>query len=392
MTQTNIEYEKSGRTGLERDDVMSNLLPVFVRAYARPSVPLAFVGDPGCGKTAQWEEIARRFNLPIRILLLSTMTPDDVGGLWLHSIDPNTGKDIVRQVSPSWYKDVAQGSCILFLDEFNTASKEVTDAFLTIIQSRRMPNGDQLSEKCVIVAAMNAADQCNNAELSPATVNRFAWFDIKPSLAEFQRFYAGDSQAEFEAISLDNISVMTLPEYMEWIWKSEDNDADKKELLYRMIAASIDVTPSSRFEPDKQSLTYRSMLNWLYWSNDAAEAIETAGAFFDDETVKKIKTINMSGLNSIANTLFSGRKNRNSAAESRKIDATREALEHVQERIAASDTTEHVRKPVAASDATEHGHERFIASEILEHCEKRTARENLLSLRQRIEAIVAGDP
>jgi MoxR-like ATPase len=139
------------------------------RSIRKPHVPIAFVGDPGTGKTAQVEKWAKRRGLPMVKLLASTLEESDVAGIVVRD------GDHAKTLSPQWYLSLKDNPGVLFLDEINTCRKEVADTLLTLVCSRHLPNGDRLHDGVLIIAAMNDHEQCDNYELSPAMRTRFMW-------------------------------------------------------------------------------------------------------------------------------------------------------------------------------------------------------------------------
>jgi hypothetical protein len=170
---------------------------ILDRASNTPLIPLAFIGNPGSGKTMVVEDYCQRNNLPLVKLLSSSLDETDVAGIVISTAEKRIMKTAdgglcirpsedggAKTLSPDWVKKLASGG-ILLLDELNCARREVQDSLLTLVQSRHLPNGDPLHSSVLIVACMNDFVQCNNYSMSPAMRNRFAWFSVVPSVPQW---------------------------------------------------------------------------------------------------------------------------------------------------------------------------------------------------------------
>lgn len=142
-----------------------------------PQIPLAIVGDAGTGKTSIIKQWATDNGYELNLFLANTASEDDVAG----AISP----DHVKKLAVSYPLEKLHRSTttktVLFLDELNTARREVQDPLLTLIQDRVLPNGTPLHQDTIIVTAINPSATYNNHELSPQLRNRFMWFYHKPT-------------------------------------------------------------------------------------------------------------------------------------------------------------------------------------------------------------------
>lgn len=142
-----------------------------------PQIPLAIVGDAGTGKTSIIKQWATDNGYELNLFLANTASEDDVAG----AISP----DHVKKLAVSYPLEKLHRSTttktVLFLDELNTARREVQDPLLTLIQDRTLPNGTPLHQDTIIVTAINPSATYNNHELSPQLRNRFMWFYHRPT-------------------------------------------------------------------------------------------------------------------------------------------------------------------------------------------------------------------
>ncbi|MCT7846422.1 MAG: MoxR family ATPase, partial [Lactobacillus iners] len=145
----------------------------IMQACIRAGVPFGLVGNPGVGKTATIEAMAKTLGRDLINLSLSTMLPEDIAGLPFPA-KINIGSDKNEQMvdaacyaMPVWQQRLLHNSnAILFLDEFSTAIPTTQHAFLQLVQNRRLPGSDlPFSKNVAIIIAMNPADQAGGSSL-----------------------------------------------------------------------------------------------------------------------------------------------------------------------------------------------------------------------------------
>lgn len=180
LDQTLSEALKDATTtSVPIDDDMDELsiTALLDTIKATPQIPLAIVGDAGTGKTSIIKQWAKDNGYELNLFLANTASEDDVAG----AISP----DHVKKLAVSYPLEKLHRSTttktVLFLDELNTARREVQDPLLTLIQDRVLPNGTPLHKDTIIVTAINPSATYNNHELSPQLRNRFMWFYHKPT-------------------------------------------------------------------------------------------------------------------------------------------------------------------------------------------------------------------
>lgn len=165
----------------------------IMQACVRSGVPFALVGNPGVGKTATIEAIAKAEGRELINLSLSTLMPEDVAGLPFPS-KTSFGEgenaitvDTASYAMPVWEQRVLKNPhSILFLDEFSTAVPTTQHAFLQLVQNRRFPASDvPFSKDVAIVIAMNPATQAGGSALDLPIANRFAWFTFEQAFDDW---------------------------------------------------------------------------------------------------------------------------------------------------------------------------------------------------------------
>jgi MoxR-like ATPase len=151
-----------------RPDVQLTALALAVSA----DLPVLLWGEPGIGKTAALQQLARSLDLPLTTVIASVHEPSDFSGLPVIGADPATQG--VPMAPPDWAVRLAQtGRGLLFLDELSTAPPAVQAALLRLVLERRI-GALRLPPGVRIVAAANPrSSMAEGWELSPPLANRF---------------------------------------------------------------------------------------------------------------------------------------------------------------------------------------------------------------------------
>lgn len=160
--------------------------------------------SPGMGKSSIVRSIAKHLNLKLIDHRLSTSAPEDLSGLprfnekgqamFSPFVDlfPLEGQDLPvkapaihdekgKLVSPATHYD----GWLLFLDEFNSASKSVQAAAYKLILDRQVGQHN-LHERCVLVAAGNlATDRAITNVISTAMQSRVIHLEMQLSFDEW---------------------------------------------------------------------------------------------------------------------------------------------------------------------------------------------------------------
>lgn len=144
----------------------------------------ALMGEPGIGKSSFVEDVARRtntrcFTLPCNLLADKAdltgarLVLDKQTGIWSQKFFPH---DTISQAI-SYAKNNPNEQPILFLDEINRTTSDVTSGTLTLVTLRRIGNED-LPKNLRIIVAGN--DKGNVTALDDASISRFAIINVAP--------------------------------------------------------------------------------------------------------------------------------------------------------------------------------------------------------------------
>ena len=136
------------------------------------NLPVLLWGEPGIGKSATLQQLARGLGVPLETIIASVHEPSDFAGLPI--VGDNPGVDGVPMAPPDWAVRVAgTGRGLLFFDELSSAPPAVQAALLRVVLERRV-GSLQLPATVRLVAAANPpASAADGWHLSPPLANRF---------------------------------------------------------------------------------------------------------------------------------------------------------------------------------------------------------------------------
>ncbi|MCX5103456.1 AAA family ATPase [Streptomyces sp. NBC_00439] len=168
------------------NDILTDLIKQSLEVGATP----ALMGEPGIGKSSFVEALA--YSMGTKAFVLPCNQLADKADLTGARLVPYTKDDGTQSYKQVFYPhqviqeciDYAEGHQrewpILFLDEINRTTSDVTSGALTLVTLRRMGHVE-LPKNVRIVVAGN--DKGNVTSLDEASLSRFAIFRVEPDAA-----------------------------------------------------------------------------------------------------------------------------------------------------------------------------------------------------------------
>lgn len=137
--------------------------------------PILLISNPGYGKTTSITNWAKEQGYHYEQLIGSRFSPDDIMGYQVNE----PGAPTLIQKDPIWFQRIIDAKkddkpTILFVDEISTCSDAVQGSLLSLIFDRRIGNGKNLPEDCIILAAANYSENLPSfMNIMAPTINRF---------------------------------------------------------------------------------------------------------------------------------------------------------------------------------------------------------------------------
>ena len=154
-----------------------NQLTKYLIAATKANVPVHIWGPGGTGKSSIVKQLGKTLGMPVVDLRPATQDPGDLIGMPM--IDEATQTTIWAK--PEWWLE--QDNWILFIDELNRGTKEVTQCMFQLVNDR-MLHTHQLPPGVRIIAAGNPPTGSYDTEaLDKALCTRFAHvtIDVDPT-------------------------------------------------------------------------------------------------------------------------------------------------------------------------------------------------------------------
>jgi SpoVK/Ycf46/Vps4 family AAA+-type ATPase len=166
---------------------------IVATEFRGPHWPRAcLLGPTGTGKTARVRQLAANLNLPVEVVLLAQLLPEDIGGLPIGAdaqlravFHPRSQGpwDTVHTV-PAWFAHAEREPVVLFFDELDKAADDPQKAatILTLLWDCEL-HGRRLHPQTIIICAMQPVSRTDflASETGRALAARLAWFPIGDS-------------------------------------------------------------------------------------------------------------------------------------------------------------------------------------------------------------------
>ena len=154
-------------------------------------VPM-LLGEPGIGKSSWVEDLGRKLHTKVFTLACNQLADKaDLTGARLVPVETSTGETTYEQVfyphavirrAIAYAIENPHETPILFLDELNRTTPDVTSELLSIPTLRAIGNTD-LPENLRVITAGN--DKGNITTLDEASISRFVLFPVEPDVETF---------------------------------------------------------------------------------------------------------------------------------------------------------------------------------------------------------------
>lgn len=105
------------------------------------------IGNTGVGKTDLVKQLAQTHKKKLIIINTAIVNVDDLSGF------PYREGNVMKWAIPDWFP--REKDCILFLDEFNRADKQVINALMPLLLSSELHYSAKLPEDCWVIVAFN---------------------------------------------------------------------------------------------------------------------------------------------------------------------------------------------------------------------------------------------
>lgn len=177
------------------NDTLTTMVQQAIEVGATP----ALMGEPGIGKSSFVEDLAYSMNTKAFVLPCNQLADKaDLTGARLVPYAKDDGTQSYKQV---FYPHQVIQECIdyalanprewpiLFLDEINRTTSDVTSGALTLVTLRRMGHIELPSNVRIIVAGN---DKGNVTTLDEASLSRFAIFHVEPDASTLMSILGND--------------------------------------------------------------------------------------------------------------------------------------------------------------------------------------------------------
>lgn len=263
------------------------------------NIPM-LLGEPGIGKSSWVEDLARDLHTKAFTLACNQLADkSDLTGARLVPVK-NTYTQVfyphvVINNAIDYAKKHTTETPILFLDELNRTTPDVTSEALSIPTMRLIGN-TTLPDNLKVITAGN--DKGNVSSLDEASISRFVLYHVSPSASTFLNLDSNLHPAIKTVLTShpDYIFQKELPAINS---DSDDDDSDSDDTTYQNLD---DIFDTNSFAQITTPRTITALSKWLnsYNDSDLASLLNTPSDLNEDSSVLEDSIIAHTG-----NTVFS---------------------------------------------------------------------------------------
>lgn len=223
IEEARVPLSYTGEDQTVRNVNSTELISMIKKLYRAKSrgdvaIPIFIFGAPGIGKTQIVGQAAQELGIPMLPLDLQFMAPEDFIGIpsTVNVVEPDVdkfketgerkylGTGVTRSNPPigtllPLNNGEGDKGGIIFLDEFNRASKIVLNSLMQFVQQGRI--GDYtLPSKWIIVAAGNRPSEADVTEFDFALADRFVIVNYEPKVEDWAEWAKTKGNVQPEVI------------------------------------------------------------------------------------------------------------------------------------------------------------------------------------------------
>lgn len=213
----------------------SDTLTTIVRQTLEAGVTPALIGEPGIGKSSFVEALAYHMNTEAFVLPCNQLADkaDLTGARLVQTEDKSSYTQVfyphhVITDCIAYAKEHPDENPILFLDEINRTTSDVTSGVLTLVTMRRMGH-ISLPKNVRIIVAGN--DRGNVTSLDDASVSRFAIFHVEPDAQSLIAIMGSTLHPWVVDVLTENPNLVFSKPLPDYVSPEDSDDSDNDNAL-----------------------------------------------------------------------------------------------------------------------------------------------------------------